>query len=139
MGDYTVEVRNIDGAVTALGAAGPFTLVIDRPEAGGGGGRGFNGGQLLNLAVAGCVSNDLFREAAKRGISLRRVAVVADSDYAGDPMVSTDISYSVEVEGDASAEELYELVRHVDRIAEIPDSLRSGTRVALTDVRAERA
>ena len=28
---FEVEVRNVDGAVTALGAAGPFTLVVDRP------------------------------------------------------------------------------------------------------------
>jgi hypothetical protein len=26
---FEVEVRNVDGAVTALGAAGPFTLVVD--------------------------------------------------------------------------------------------------------------
>lgn len=136
MGTYTVEVRNVHGAVTAIGAAGPFTLVVDRPESMGGAGRGFSGGQLLNLAVAGCVSNDLFREAAKRGITLDRVVVAADSDYGGDPMVSTDIRYTVEVEGDATAEELDDLVRHVDRIAEIPNSLRSGTRVELTDVRA---
>ena len=51
----------------------------------------FNGGQLLNLAVAGCVSNDLFREAAKRGIQLDRVRVVAESDYTGDPALSTRI------------------------------------------------
>jgi putative redox protein len=59
---FEVEVRNVDGAVTALGAAGPHTLVVDSPAEAGGGGRGFNGGQLLHLAVAGCVSNDLFRD-----------------------------------------------------------------------------
>ena len=75
---FEVEVRNVDGAVTALGAAGPFTLVVDSPAEAGGGGRGFNGGQLLHLAVAGCVSNDLFREAAQRGITLTRVAVTVD-------------------------------------------------------------
>jgi hypothetical protein len=42
---FEVEVRNVDGAVTALGAAGPFTLVVDRPTGAGGGGRGFSGGQ----------------------------------------------------------------------------------------------
>ena len=33
---FEVEVRNVDGAVTALGAAGPFTLVVDSPAASGG-------------------------------------------------------------------------------------------------------
>ncbi|HSD49161.1 MAG TPA: OsmC family protein [Actinomycetota bacterium] len=131
MSGYEVEVRNVDGAVTALGSAGPFTLVVDRPAEGGGGGLGFNGGQLLHLAVAGCISNDMFREAARRDIVLRRVVVRADGGYDGSPPVSTGITYDVEVEGDAPREELEELVRYVDGIAEIPNSLRSATRVEL--------
>jgi organic hydroperoxide reductase OsmC/OhrA len=128
---FQVEVRNVDGAVTALGAAGPHTLVLDSPAAAGGGGRGFNGGQLLHLAVAGCVSNDLFREASKRGIELTRVVITADGGYGGQPVVSTGISYSVEIEGLAPEAELRALVRHVDEIAEIPNSLRVGTQVRL--------
>lgn len=131
---FEVEVRNVDGAVTALGAAGPFTLVVDSPAASGGGGRGFNGGQLLHLAVAGCVSNDLFREAAKRGITLTRVVVAADGDYGGQPATSTGISYSVEVAGQAAEADLLALVNHVDVIAEIPNSLRQGTPVTLDRV-----
>jgi uncharacterized OsmC-like protein len=88
---FAVEVRNVDGAVTALGAAGQHTLVVDRPAEAGGGGRGFSGGELLHLAVAGCVSNDLFREAARRGTELIRVVVTADGGYGGEPAVSTGI------------------------------------------------
>jgi putative redox protein len=131
---FEVEVRNVDGAVTALGAAGPFTLVVDSPATSGGGGRGFNGGQLLHLAVAGCVSNDLFREAAKRGITLTRVVVTADGDYGGQPATSTGISYSAEVAGQAPEADLLALVNHVDVIAEIPNSLRQGTPVTLDRV-----
>jgi organic hydroperoxide reductase OsmC/OhrA len=132
MSDYRVEVRNVDGAVTAVGSAGPFTVVIDRPPAAGGGGLGFSGGQLLHLAVAGCISNDLFREAATKGIGLRRVVVRVDGDYAGSPVVSTGVGYSVEISGDAPPERLEGLVRYVDEIAEIPNSLRFGTQVELT-------
>jgi uncharacterized OsmC-like protein len=128
---YRVEVRSVDGGPTALGWGGPVTVVIDRPVEGGGRALGFNGGQLLNLAVAGCVSNDLFREAAKRGIRLERVRVVADSDYAGRPATSTPIEYEVELSGDAPAGALADLVDFVDQIAEIPNSLRRGTDVRL--------
>ena len=131
MGAYEVETVSVNGRVTAVGSAGPFTLVVDRPAEAGGGGKGFNGGQLLNLAVAGCVSNDLFREAAKLGIELTRVRVTADADYTGDPAVSTPIEYRVELEGDASEDELRSLGELVDRIAEIPNSLRRGTEVRL--------
>jgi putative redox protein len=129
---FEVEVRNVDGAVTALGAAGPHTLVVDSPAGAGGGGRGFNGGQLLHLAVAGCVSNDLFREASRRGIELTRVVITADGQYSGSPAVSGGISYSVELEGRAPEEDLRSLVSHVDEIAEIPNSLRRGTQVRLS-------
>ena len=128
---YRVEVRSIDGGPTALGWAGAVSVVVDRAVAAGGRGLGFNGGQLLNLAVAGCISNDLFREAAARGIRLTRVRVVADSDYQGKPATSTPIEYRVEISGDASREDLDELVAHVDAIAEIPNSLRRGTEVTL--------
>lgn len=82
---YRVETSNVADRVTAVGSAGPFTLVVDRPVEAGGGGQGFNGGQLLHLAVAGCISNDLFREAAARQIRLSRVVVTADGDFAEIP------------------------------------------------------
>jgi putative redox protein len=132
---YEVETISLDGRTTALGSAGPFTLVVDRPVEAGGGGLGFNGGQLLNLAVAACISNDLFREAARDGIAVRRVRVSARSDYAGDPAVSGPILYDVEVDGDAPTERLAELLRGIDQIAEIPNSLRRGTDVRLVNVR----
>ncbi|HEX4759332.1 MAG TPA: OsmC family protein, partial [Thermoleophilaceae bacterium] len=117
--------------------AGPYTLVVDRPADGGGDGIGFNGGQLLYLAIAGCVSNDLYREAPGLGIELGRVRVVVRGDFSGDPPVSTPVEYEVELAGDADEERLRELVEHVDRIAEIPNSLRGGTDVTLAAVRTE--
>jgi len=128
---FEVETISVDGRTTAVGSAGPFTLIVDRPVEVGGGGLGFNGGQLLNLAVAACVSNDLFREAARDGIVLRRVRVGARSDYGGDPAVSGPIDYEVEIEGDAPTNRLANLVRAVDRIAEIPNSIRGATEVRL--------
>ncbi len=133
---YDVETISVDGRPTALGSAGSFTLVVDRPADAGGRGLGFNGGQLLNLAVAACISNDLFREAARAGIELRRVRVTAASEYGGRPTVSGPIDYQVEVDGEASAERLAELVHLVDRVAEIPSSLRAGTEVRLAGARA---
>jgi putative redox protein len=85
---FSVETRTVSGQVTALGSAGSFTLVVDRPVDAGGGGKGFNGGQLLYLAVAGCVSNDLFREAPRFGVELDSVRVTVEGDFLGDPAVS---------------------------------------------------
>ena len=131
----SVETRNVAGRVTSVGSAGPYTLVVDRPQDLGGGGLGFNGGQLLYLAIAGCVSNDLFREARSRGIELTSVRVVVEGDFTGDPQVSTPVDYTVEIAGDASADVLTALAHDVDAIAEIPNSLRAGTPVRLGEVR----
>jgi putative redox protein len=108
---FDVEIRNIAGQVTAVGAAGPFTLVVDRPIEAGGGGLGFNGGQLR--------------------IALDRVVVRVTGDFTGSPAISTDVGYEVEISGDAPPETLRELVGRVDRTAEISNSLRSGTSVEL--------
>ena len=133
---FEVETRSLDDQATAVGSAGPYTVIIDRPAGAGGGGLGFNGAELLYLAVAGCISNDLFREAQAAGITLRRVRVRARGDFPGNPAVSTEITYEVDVEGDAPAERLRAFIEDVDRIAEIPNSLRGGTPVRLAAANA---
>ena len=131
---FEVEFRNTHGEAASIGSAGPYTLVVDRPADAGGQGLGFNGGQLLYLAIGGCVSNDLFREAGARGIRLTHVRVRVVGEFDGDPAVSQDVSYDVAVAGEASHEQLEQLVSHVDAIAEIPNSLRRGTPVKLRHV-----
>jgi putative redox protein len=130
-----VQTRSIAGRPAAIGSADAYTLVVDRPPDGGGDGLGFNGGQLLYLAVAGCVSNDLFREARAAGIELASVRVTVRGAFDGHPAVSGPVEYEVEIEGDAPPERLRALVEEVDRIAEIPNSMRGGTPVRLAAAR----
>jgi putative redox protein len=134
-----VSTRNVDGQVTSLGSAGPFSLVVDRPTEGGGGGLGFNGGQLLYLAVAGCISNDLFRDARAAGIELSSVRVRVSGDFVGEPAVSDEIQYEVEVAGNVPEDQLRALVDQVDEVAEIPNSLRQGTNVRLVGAKVNHS
>jgi organic hydroperoxide reductase OsmC/OhrA len=124
-------MQTVGEGPTALGSAGTYTLVADRPADAGGGGKGFNGGQLLYLAVAACISNDLYREAASRGITLREVAIDVDGDFPSRGAPSTPIEVSLSVSGDASVMDLAELVDEVDRVAEIPNSIRGTTPVTI--------
>ena len=126
-----VALRTVGDGPTALGTAGPYALVADRPIAAGGRGLGFNGGQLLYLAVAACVSNDLYREAATRGITLRAVAIDVDGDFPARGAPSTPIEITLSVTGDASQAELAALIDEVDRVAEIPNSIRGTTPVTI--------
>jgi len=57
-------------------------------------------------------------------------------DFSGDPAVSSAVESEVELTGAAPIEQLRALVDHVDRIAEIPNSLRVGTPVQLCTAQA---
>ena len=54
MVSMTVELRNVEGTEAAMGWAGGHTIVVDRPPGKAGGrGLGFNGAELLALAIGG--------------------------------------------------------------------------------------
>lgn len=91
-----VELRNVAGTETALGWAGSHTLVVDRPE-GKAGGRnlGFNGGQLLALAIGGCFCNDLRYVAHDMRIEIRDISVRVTLQLEGAPLVATGAELEV--------------------------------------------
>jgi hypothetical protein len=91
----------------------------------------FTGGHLLHLAAAGCVLNDLYREAAALGLELKGVRVTAAGGFDTATWQSTGIGYSVEVSSDANAPvgEIAHLLEVVDQVAEIPQAIRAGATV----------
>lgn len=85
-----VDLANIEGTEASLGWAGSHTLVADRPkDVAGGQGLGFNGGQLLAMAIGGCFANDLRYVAHRRGTPLGRLAITVTLDLDGDPLMVT--------------------------------------------------
>ncbi|SRR6266567_4490478 len=86
----------------------------------------FTGGHLLHLAAAGCVLNDVYREAATLGIELDGVRVTAAGGFDTATWQSTGIEYSVEVSSAAPADQLAQLLNAVDEAAEIPHAIRAG-------------
>jgi uncharacterized OsmC-like protein len=89
----------------------------------------FTGGHLFHLAAAGCVLNDVYREAAALGIELAGVRVTAAGGFDTTAWQSTGIGYSVEVSSDAPADQLAHLLEVVDQVAEIPRAIRAGAAV----------
>lgn len=123
---YRVTLRTVGNGPTALGQGGPFTLTVDRPAAAGGGGLGFNGGQLLYMSIAACWSNDLYREAATMGIDLDGVEITVDGDFPNRGSGSTPITVDVIVGSQAPEAKIRELIAEVERVAEIPRAIREG-------------
>jgi len=93
-----------------------------------------NGGELLFLALATCYCNDIYREAALRGITVRRVEVVVSGQFDPEPgSTAFDVTYHATVEAEALAHDIIALMRHTDKVAEIQNTLRHGTSVILDD------
>ena len=60
-------------------------------------GSGVNGGEFLMLALATCYCNDLYREAARHGITLDAVEVEATAHFPGVGLAASDIRYRARV------------------------------------------
>lgn len=86
----SVSLMNLPGTEAAVGWAGSHCIIADRPEGRAGGmGLGFNGAQLLALAIGGCFCNDLRYIAHRRGLGIASVAVKVHLTLEGDPPVAT--------------------------------------------------
>jgi putative redox protein len=132
----SVHVRSAHEGSFSVGWTGQHSLVIDRSPADGGQGMGFNGGQLLLLAIGACYANDFFREAVARELEVVGIRVVVECDWGGDPVRAQNIALSTRVEADASEDEIMDLIQHVDRIAEVHNTLREGANVELVEAEA---
>ncbi len=91
-----------------------------------------NGGELLFLALATCYCNDIYREAAKRGIKVAQVEVEVEGEFGGEGEPARNLSYRAKVTAQASEADIRELMSHTDRVAEIQNTLRGGAPVTLS-------
>jgi putative redox protein len=132
----SVHVRSAHEGSFSVGWSGKHSLVIDRSEADGGQGMGFNGGQLLLLALGACFANDVYREAAKRELEVLGVRVVVECDWEGDPPSARNVRFSTRVEAEADEDEIMDLIQHVNEIAEVHNTLRDGIDVELAEAEA---
>jgi hypothetical protein len=83
--------------------------------------------------TAGCIVNDLYREAERLRLSIDGARVRAIGGFDTTTWSSTGINYQVAVSSEAGGEEIRHLLAVVDDVAEIPKALRSGTTVARTN------
>ena len=136
MPSMSIHVRSAHEGSFSVGWSGKHSLVIDRTEDEGGQGMGFNGGQLLLLALGACFANDVFREARKRDLEVLGVRVVVECDWEGDPPSARNVRFSTRVEAEADEDEIMDLIQHVDRVAEVHNTLRAGTQIELAEAEA---
>jgi len=134
MASTTVDLRNVPGTQAAMGWAGGHTIVVDRPEGRAGGmGLGFNGAQMLALALGGCFCNDLRYVAAELGVELGSIEVKVTLELEGEPLLATSAVMTVVCKTTAG-KDATEVVQQAQRSCMVSNSLRQGMPV---EIRAE--
>ncbi|WP_144184673.1 OsmC family protein [Elioraea rosea] len=127
----TVSLANVEGTGAAMGWAGSHTLVVDRPQdRAGGTGLGFNGGELLALALGGCFCNDLRYAAEALGVALGRIGVSVTLELSGSPLIVTSARMSVTCEtlDGSSPGRVFD---HATANCTVANSLRQGIAVSI--------
>ena len=94
-------------------------------------GSSINGGELLFLSLATCFCNDVYREAARRKIVIHTVEVTVSGEFGKEGEPASNIEYEVKIQSPDAEKKIMELIHHVDRIAEVHNTLRKGVKVAL--------
>ncbi|GAA4969651.1 OsmC family protein [Kineococcus glutinatus] len=100
----SAQFRTVAGTAASLGTTGGTSVVVDRPDGRAGGlGLGLNGGQLLALAVGGCLCNDLRHTADATGTDLPDFTAAVDVTV-GDTGLVTAVAVRVRpLDGDPAA------------------------------------
>ena len=126
MSATTIEYRLLPGTRAALGRAGAHIVVADRPAGTAGGlGLGFNGGELLALAIGGCFCNDLQALADEKGLAIVDLSVTVAIEFGGAPRRATGARMQVDCTLDDGSDP-GPLIERAKAITIIGNSVREG-------------
>jgi organic hydroperoxide reductase OsmC/OhrA len=105
---------------------------IHIPSKAGGLGSSANGGELLFLALATCFCNDLYREAGSGGIEITGVEVEVEGKFPAAGKPARNIVYRTKIKArHSNKEQVTDLLKHTDEVAEVHNTLRTGLDVRL--------
>jgi organic hydroperoxide reductase OsmC/OhrA len=126
MGTTTIEYRTLPGTRAAVGRAGHHHVIADRPEGKSGGmALGFNGGELLALAIGGCFCNDMQAVAERKGLTIADLRVSVDVDFDGQPSRATAARMTVDCSL-ADGADASPLIEEARKITTIGNSVKAG-------------
>lgn len=129
--EITATLTNTALAHTVTVRTGAVMQSLPVPPKASGSGSAINGGEFLMLALATCYCNDLYREAARLGVSIDGVEVEATADFPGVGLAARDIRYRAKITSSADPETIACLLRETDAVAEIHNTVRAGVPVEL--------
>ncbi len=133
---FSAHVQNSEGKHEVFISRGDNQQSIEIAPRPNGFGSSASGGELLFLALATCYCNDIYREAEARGIKVEGVEVEVDGDFEAAGAPATNVTYHVKVTAQASEEDIRDLMKLTDTVAEIQNTMRVETPVVLSEMQA---
>ena len=132
MPTMTVQLRSIPDTEAAMGWVEGHTIVVDRPDGKAGGmGLGFNGGQLLGLAIGGCFCNDLQYVAHDLGVRLASIQVDVTVAFEGNPLLATHAMMRVAVTAADKDADVQRVIFRAQEVSAVSNSLKRGVPVQI--------
>ncbi len=123
----SVTFQRVEGTGAALGWAGSRTVVADRPAGRAGGtGLGFNGAELIALAIGGCFCNDLNYCADTLGMEITGLEVGVAVELDGTPLLVTSATIRANVEVARGATDAERLIARAAEESTISNSIIRG-------------
>lgn len=127
----SAKIKNAQGVNDVTVSTDNNKKAIAIPAKMDGKGSSVNGAELLFLALSTCFCNDIYREATKRKMAIISVEVTTSGEFGKEGEAGFNISYEVNVQSPSSQNEIDDLIRYVDSIAEIHKTVRQGTGITL--------
>lgn len=81
--------------------------------------------------MATCFCNDLYREAGTRGIQINAIDVQFNGEFGEEGESGSNFRYEVRVDSNSPGPVIDDLIKYVDEIAEIHNTLGKGGEVKL--------
>jgi organic hydroperoxide reductase OsmC/OhrA len=127
MATMSVTLRSIPDTDATIGWSGEHSVVVDRPAGkAGGSGLGFNGGELLGLAIGGCFCNDLHYVAHDMGLRIEALAVDVNIEFDGQPLIATAATIDVRVKPADAGADVDALIARAQAVSTVSNSLSRG-------------
>ncbi|HEY9167715.1 MAG TPA: OsmC family protein [Candidatus Kryptonia bacterium] len=126
----TAQIKNSSGIHEVSLKTNENARALDVPPKSNSFGSSVNGGEFLFLALATCYCNDIYREAAKKGMKVEGVEVSVTGDFGAEGEPAKNVTYDAKVRAHASEEDILELMKYTDTAAEIHNTLRAKTQMS---------
>ena len=132
MATMNVWVRSLDGHISIGRQEEGHVLALDRPEATGGSGLGFNGGHLMLLGWGACFKSTLLAAAEARGIVVRGLELSITGETADTPYRFAHVTMSAELDADVDEDGKRKLLDIARNGCAVSNTLQRGVEMDIT-------